>query len=320
MDRLTFATGRRYDTKFLLDGHVKVKGFDLEYIDTGAVPWPAFRAMVTTLPYDIAEQAFSHYLIAKDAGKPLTAIPVFPSRFFPQFGATINSNSGISRPADLAGKRVGTLGFGYNPAVWLRGILTHQYDVSTERVIWIEESSDPFLGGLDYPKSSRFIIEKLDGLMGSLNGANIQPIDVLERGEIDAFFPPSGGPPLTDRTTKLFQDPMAEIRRYVEVTGVFPINTVITLKEEAVARHPGLPQRLLAASMEARERYHLEIAKGKESNHMGLRTDQLKNMALFPDHYGIEPNRTAIRMMIHYCYEQGLIRKLYEPEELFVKV
>src|SRR5579875_659328 len=317
MSQLTFATGRRYDTKFLLDGRVKVDGFDIEYIDPGAAPWPVFRAMVTTLPYDIAEQALAHYLIARDLGIPLTAIPVFPSRFFPQMGATVNRRAGIVHPQDLEGKRVGTLGFGYNPAVWLRGILTHQYDVAAERVIWVEESSDPFLGGVAYPRSRRYSIEKRDGFMGSLSGAAIQPIEILERGGIDAFIPPSGGPPLTALTAKLFSDPLAEIRRYVESTGVFPINTVITMKADIAARHPDLPKRLFTAFVEARRRYHDEIAEGKETNHMGLDVAELARMGVFPDCYGLQPNRAALRMMIHYCYEQGVIRRLYEPEELF---
>jgi 4,5-dihydroxyphthalate decarboxylase len=317
MSKLTFATGRRYDTKFLLDGQVRVNGFDIEYIDTGSVPWPAFRAMVTTLPYDIAEQAFSHYLIALDSGKPLTAIPVFPSRFFPQLGATVNRSAGISQPSDLAGKRVATLGFGYNPAVWLRGILSHQYDVSTERIIWLEEKSDPFLGGLDYHKSSRFVIQQVEGLMSSLSGGNIQPIDILERGEVDAFFPPSAGPPLTEHTAKLFPDPMVAIRHYVRATGVFPINTVVTLKQDVVKAHPDLPKCLFEASVKARELYHEEVNQGKERVHMGLDAAELRAMGLFPDRYGIDPNRSAIRMMIHYCYAQGLISKLYEPEEIF---
>jgi len=38
-----------------------------------------------------------------------------------------------------------------------------------------------------------------------------------------------------------------------------------------------------------------------------------------PAEHGPEPNRRAIRMMIQYCYEQGLIRTLYKPEELFAE-
>src|SRR5712692_7542085 len=93
--KLTFATGKRYDTRFLLDGVVRVRDFDITYPDIGTPPSPFFHSMVTELPYDIGEQAFAHYLLAKDQGQPLTAIPVFPSRFFPHFGVSVHREAGI---------------------------------------------------------------------------------------------------------------------------------------------------------------------------------------------------------------------------------
>ena len=315
--KITLTTGRRYDTKFLLDGDVQVKGFDIHYHDAGPAPFPVFRDMVTKISYDIGEQAFSHYLMAKDQGKPLTAIPVFPSRFFPQLGITVNRQSGIREPIDLVGKRVAVAGFGYNPAVWMRGILVHQYDVPVEQIVWVEDAEDPFLGGLNYPRSRRFTIEKAEGLVQLLLWSG-SSMELLESERIDAFIPPGGGPSMTDKTRKLFDDPYAEIRKYVQATSVFPINTVMTLKEEVVKAHPELPGRLLEAFREARGRYHEEVLEGKESDHMHLRVGALREMGLFPDQYGLEPNRQAIRMMIQYCYEQGLIRTLFEPEDLFV--
>ena len=306
---LRFTTGRRYDTKFLLDGRIKVKGFELEYHDAGPAPWPVFRDMVTTISYDIGEQAFSHYLMAKDQGKPLTAIPAFPSRFFPQMGFTVNRDSGIKEPLDLVGKRVGVAGFGYNPAAWMRGILAHQYDVPVEKIIWVEDAEDRFLKGLNYPRSRKFTIEKGDNLAA-----------LLARGEIDANIPPGAGSPADERTRKLFDDPYGEVRAYLKATGVFPINTVITIKEETVKAYPELPARLMGALHEARLLYHEEVSSGKETNHMGIETGALSNLGLFPDRYGLEPNRQAVRMMIHYCHEQGLIRHLYEPEDLFVGI
>lgn len=307
--KLTFTTGRRYDTKFLLDGTVGIKGFDIVLHDAGIAPWAVFRDMVTTIPYDIGEQAFSHYLMAKDQGKPLTAIAAFPSRFFPQMGFTVNRRSGIQGPSDLVGKRVGVAGFGYNPAAWMRGILSHQYDVPVEKIIWVEETEDRFLRGLDYPRSKRFAIEK---------GENLALL--LANGAIDANIPPGAGSPADEQTRKLFDDPYGEARAYFKATGVFPINTVITIKEEVVRANPALPARLMQALDEGRRLYHEEIDRGKETNHMGIETRALREMGLFPDRYGLAPNRQAVRMMTQYCYEQGLIRRLYEPEELFVEI
>ena len=35
--------------------------------------------------------------------------------------------------------------------------------------------------------------------------------------------------------------------------------------------------------------------------------------------YGIEPNRKTLAAFLRYCHEQGLAKRLLEPEELFAK-
>jgi len=60
------------------------------------------------------------------------------------------------------------------------------------------------------------------------------------------------------------------------------------------------------------------MQRGSERDHMGLDVQQLRGMGIFPEAYGLEANRPAIRMMAQYCFEQGLVRRLFEPEELFV--
>src|SRR5262249_55350904 len=230
--KLTFATQRRRSPTYLIDGVVRVQGFDITYLDyhgPGGLTL-FFHDMVTKLSYDIGEQAFTHYLIAKDQGKPLTAIPAFPSRFFPHLGASVRNGAGIDTPQDLIGKRVLSQDWGLNPVVWMRGALTHQYEVPIERIIWVQDAAEPRFHGLPYPRSRRFQIETIQIPQGVDDG----PRELLEDGVVDAAILPSGGIPPTTRTRKLFQDPYREIAQYVAETGVFPINHVVTLKEEVV--------------------------------------------------------------------------------------
>lgn len=317
--KLQFATRRRYDTKFLMDGVVQVEDMDIEYVDyrgpggmTGF-----FRDMVTELPYEIGEQAFAHYLIAKDQGKPLTAIPVFPSRFFPHLGVSVCKDSGIESAQDLVGKRVAASDWGFNPAVWMRGTLAHQYEVPIEKITWIVNEEEPLFKGLDYPHSRRFVIEKVKVPdEGPAHGF----LPLMESKDVDAVLLAAGGIAPTERTRKLFEAPHREIQSYLAMTGVFPINTVITLKESVVRNHADLPVRLMAAWQSARSLYEEEMNEGRETDHMGLEVEKLKEMGVFPAPYGLGPNRRAVALMIQYCYEQGLIRTLFEPEELFCEV
>ena len=313
--RLRFATQRRWDRVFLMDGLVRVEGFDIEYLDYNGPGGMTgfFHDMVTDLSYDIGEQAFSHYLIAKDQGKPLTAVAAFPSRFFPHLGVSVTRKSGIQSPADLVGKRVLSFDWGHNPAVWMRGILTHQYDVPIERIRWVEDETEPRFRGLSYPRSSRFQIDRIPVSEAGGPGA------LLDAGIVDAVLLASGGIPPTENSRKLFDDPYREMRAYVEQTGVFPINHVVTIKEEVARAYPDLPARLLKAFNDALQLYNADVQAGKEETYTDVDVPWLLEMGLFPAKYGLEPNRTSIRMMIEYCYEQGLIKTLFEPEEIFVE-
>ena len=314
--KISFSIGKRYDTQLLIEGAISVEGYDVTYPYVGEAPSRSFQSMITDLPYDVGEQAFAHYLIARDQGKPLTAIPVFPSRFFPHLGVSVRRDSGIKNPSDLVGRRVGAPDFAYNPAVWMRSILQHQYEVPIQKILWVEDSHQPFFRGLPYPRPKQFQIEQIDV------AARGKPYhgwgSVLDDGGVDAIFMASGGMPPSEESTKLFPDWEKEVRAYVQTTGIFPINTVITIQESVVARHPELPGRLMAACQEAKEKYQRQPVMDPAGDHMGLRESVLQSMGLLPNQYGLKQNRSAIRMMIHYCYEQGLIRKLYEPEELFI--
>lgn len=318
MSKLTYPTAGRYDTRYLLDGTVSVDGFDLEFLGMGELPWPLFRDMVTKLSYDIAEQAISHYLIALDQGKPLTAIPVFPSRFFPQLGTTVNKDSGINSPADLVGKRVAVCGFGYNPAAWMRGILQNYYQLPVKEIIWVADREDPFLTGLDYKPADGYRVEPIDGLSEELMTAKgIHQVAALEDGRVDALIAPGGGAPTDGNTRRLLNDPAKQLSDFVAATGIYPINTVMTLRRSTVEANPGLPAALMDAFNQARGLYHAELAADGPGDHMGVGTDLLSDMGVFPDSYGIEANRTSLEAIIGYCYEQGLIRTHFAVEELF---
>ncbi len=71
----------------------------------------------------------SSYIAARDNGHPFRAIPVFPHRRFRHGFAFINTRKGIKHAKDLIGRKVGGKFFLNSAALWLRGILQHEYDV-----------------------------------------------------------------------------------------------------------------------------------------------------------------------------------------------
>lgn len=302
---ITVAVGNRFGSDYLIDGSIKVMGADVEFVSAGPVPAPIFNAMVTTVPYDVGELAISHYILARDAGVPITGIPVFPSRFFPQLGLTAHRDAGVHSPQDLIGKRVGVAaGLGSNPAVWLRGMLLDMHDVPWETMTWVTPPKDS-LTGVNFPVGRRFRVE---------GGGDLQ--QMLEAGELDALVGTGAGAP-KDITPRVFADPYADMDAFVRRFGFFPINTTLVAKPEVLQRNPNLVPALMAAFGAARKRYHEEVSS-KPGEHQGADLDWLRARSLLPDENGLAANRTAIRYLIQCCYSQGMIRTLYEPDELFV--
>ncbi len=199
--------------------------------------------------------------------------------------------------------------FGTNYSVWLRGALTHQYDVATERIIWVE-SIEEHLPEFRPPR--RFLIDRIPGDIDGLN--------VLLSGKVDAAsLTGSAMRADPDRMKPLFGDCYGEIATYIEANGFVPPNTVISVRRDALDRLADMPRLLLDAYRRAKALYDAEILDGKQDMHQGIslrRLREVTGMGL-PD-YGFQINRRAIQTMIAYCYEQGIIQRIYDPEELFL--
>lgn len=303
------AIGHRYDFLQLIDGTVKADGLKIDFPPvTKGAPSPIFSRLARHHPWDIGEQGFSTFLQAFDLGKPQIALPVFPSRFFPHAGLWVRTESKINGPDDLVGKRIGCGSFGTNYSVWLRGVLTHQYDVPVEKITWIE-SVEPHLP--EYQPPRRFAIEQIDG--------NQRAGVHLLQGTLDAAQMAGAGHEVDLTATRpLFPDHYSEIRKYAEQNGFFPINTIITVRKDAVARNTDMPHLMMDAFVRAKTLYDNKINSGEEDEHMGLSLRTLKKeTGLGLPAYGYKDNLKCIEMMIAYCYEQGIIRRLIDPAELF---
>ncbi|MDB5726907.1 MAG: hypothetical protein JWQ00_112 [Noviherbaspirillum sp.] len=315
--RLRAVMGQRYDTGLLANGAVSVPGFDIEYVDAGKVPGALFREGLRG-EFDICEQAFSHYLIARDQGLELTAVPVFPSHLFPHYTIFVHRDSDIFEPTELTGRRVALPDFGYNPAVWARGMLQEQYRVPIERIEWVESARRPLLGDLQPNRAARFQVIPHPAGHGNFAQGLYGFADAIAQREIDAIILPRKPADADHSLRPLLTSPYAEALRYAESTGAVPINTVLTLTNDAVRRHPDLPGVLLSACGNALERFAGGLTDPEHSGwHQDLDMRQLQTDRLFPWRYGVSANRRVIETMLRYCREQGVIRRHIPVEDLF---
>src|SRR5258706_11425581 len=139
--RLTLACGPYDRTQALRDGSIRAEGIELNYITLQ--PAEIFWRMLQYKEFDVSEMSLSNYTsLVSDGNPPFIAIPVFPSRVFRHGYFFINTNAGIEKPADLAGKRGGVPEYSMTAAVYMRGLLQHEYGVKPNQVDWIQGRAD----------------------------------------------------------------------------------------------------------------------------------------------------------------------------------
>ena len=296
---VTMVADDEFASAYLRDGRVKIPGVEAVAENSGRL----YLSALNDPPYDVMVVPIANLVVAKDLGRPLTGIPVFPDMFFPHTGPRVNKNAGIREPKDLEDKRVSIRGFGFNPAVWMRGALVHQYDVSVEKITWVEEEPNS-MSGVEFGRSRRFQIEKSGAAAGE-----------LESGQVDAAFFGRGGPEPTANSDRLFADPLAEALAFRELTGVFPPNTVMVITNRALAANSGVGQTIVDGNDEAWGLYCKEATDSDD--HMGLPVRFLRDNGMFPHRNGLEANYRGVELLTRYVFELGLVKRAWRPEELF---
>jgi 4,5-dihydroxyphthalate decarboxylase len=225
---LTLACWEYDRTRPLQEGKVKVEGVDLTYLPLHVEE--TFWRMLRYQDFDAAELSMNSYLMARDKGSPrFIAIPVFPSRFFRHSFIFINTDAGIREPKDLIGKRVGVPEYQITAAVWIRGLLQHEYDVLPSKMKW-------FTGGAEDPGREEKIRPDLPKEVEiQWIGRDRTLSAMLERGELDALICAHVPSPFVRRSPKvkrLFPNFRELEMDYYRRTKIFPIMHAIALREE----------------------------------------------------------------------------------------
>ena len=315
---LTVACGDYDRTKALEVGTVQPEGIQLNYIAMQSEE--IFWRMGHHKEFDASELSLSNYITMLSRGNgPFTAIPIFPSRFFRHSCIFINVGSGIQKPEDLKGKKVGVAEYSMTAAVWIRGLLQDDHGVKVQEVQWL-------VGGQEDPGRK----PRLDLRLPPKIRVSAIPEDktlnaMLESGEIDGLISariPSCFAKGSPKVRRLYPDYKTVEIDYYRRTKIFPIMHVFVIRKEVYGSYPWVARSLYKAFCQAKERaiqvMHVSNSLACTLPWLFAEMDQLK--ALFgPDWwpYGIELNRHTLETLIRYMQEQGLIEKTMKVEELF---
>ncbi|MFJ9084104.1 hypothetical protein ACIRL3_16910 [Streptomyces sp. NPDC102384] len=133
---LSVVLGNHPHTRPLKDGTVPVDGVDCHYPEFAPLP-PAFARMVRELAYDICEMPMATYLQARDAGVPVTLLPVVLVGSTHHRSLTRLPEGEALDPKELVGRRVGVRSYGQTTGLWVRGWLREEYGVESSDVTWV---------------------------------------------------------------------------------------------------------------------------------------------------------------------------------------
>jgi 4,5-dihydroxyphthalate decarboxylase len=318
--QLTFASGLYDRMQPLYTGEVQPDGIDLNFIAIDQ-PRPIFDRMSAGQEFDVAEYSSSEF-VQRFCNKqcPFVAIPVFPSRAFRHGFIAIHKKAGIAKPKDLEGKRVGVPLFTMTAAIYINGILQHEYGVDLRKIQWVQGAMNT--GGAHgspsvLPLHKPFPIEQ--------NHSNKSMSDLIEERVVDATLGTSLPEAILTNPdiVRLFPNYVELEKEFYLRTRIYPIMHLIAIRKDVYEKYPFIATSLYDAFVKAKK-----IALEKMFNLRALRymtpflmrdideIHEIFNGDPWP--YGIEPNRPTLEAFMTYLTDQSLIAAPVPVEDLFV--
>lgn len=311
---VTLTCGDYEITRPLIEGLVAPEGVELTVLSSSTARDRHWR-LARNAECDVGELNACAYFMARERGHPYVALPVFPHRRFRHGFVFVNSASGITKPSELVGRKVGVeSGFQPAAAVWVRGILGDEYGVQHQDIVWVTDRDE------DIPFTPQAGLRMERAEPGSLDRK-------LVAGEIDALISP-GYPPSflagNKNVRRLIPDFKAAEQAYYQRRGIFPIMHLVTIRAELVTQYPWIASNIAFAFNEAKRIGYERFRNPRVAPLAWVTSAAEEQMALLgpdPWEYGLTPrNRENLKTLIRYCAEQGLIRDQPSIDDLFVNI
>jgi len=265
-------------------GEISSPDVTLEFADV-KVPNRAFKQVVRENAFDLAELAIITYLQAKALGKPLVLLPATIVARHQHAYLVYNPARGRLAPTDLAGRRVGVRSYPVTTATWVRGILAHDYGIDLDRVRWVT-FEDPHLAEYREPPT----VERAP--------PGKDPVEMLRAGELDAVVVGARLPADSD-LAPLIPDPDAAARDWCRRNHAVTINHLAVVTQSLAQSRPEIVREVYRLFREARQRVPASA----------------DGIDLLP--YGLDALRPSLAVAIDYAFEQGLMARRLEVDELF---
>jgi 4,5-dihydroxyphthalate decarboxylase len=316
--------GYDYDrVRAIMDGQTGIEGADVNFHVENIYALNRI-AFGPEKQYEVTEIGLIPYITKyiNDGFRDYTLIPVFISRTFRHRNVFVHADSGIKKPEDLRGKKVGTPGYGMSANTWIRGFLLDEYGVKADDMHWIEttESSDGHAlnkGMAKYYFADDFPLTK--------GPEGVDESELLLSGECDALITAitpraflEGNP----KIKQLFPDVRTAEMEYYRKTQLFPIMHVVAIRTDVLNENPWLAKAVFEMYSKAKQKAYtkLESTTVMRVTLPWIVQDYSDTRKLMGNNYwkyGIEANRKELESIMRYVHEQGLTKRRMKFEEMF---
>lgn len=265
--------------------------------------------------FDVGENGVRRLSLKLLKGAPSTGVPVFFGREHMQRNVLVRSDSPLTHPRELVGKRVGSR-------------LTAQSGTSAGVLMMLEQAYGLPLAEVDWRLGDGTLPVNRMGLKLSTGpDTDAEIFAQLRSGEIDAAIVTLSprywslfGPDRFDHRTAAPGDirPLlnapATIADAYRRTGLYPITDLMVVSPQLAQNQPHVLPKLVTAFAEANAL--ASDYRSPEENQLAQREIEL--LGEDPHQYGLTPkNRKNIAAFIDFLYRLGALERPLAPEQLF---
>jgi 4,5-dihydroxyphthalate decarboxylase len=319
--------GYSYDrVQAIRDGNAGIDQADISFHDSNIYSLND-SAFGPEKAYEVTELGLIPYVTRyiNDGFRGYTLIPVFISRTFRHRNVYVHVDSGIEKPEDLRGRKVGTPGYGSSANTWVRGMLHDQYGIAAADMQWIEARKSSDVGTISSSNGGGSRYQLPDDFPLVQGPPGVDESDLLLSGDCDALITPitprafmEGNP----KIRQLFTPLKSEEQKYFRDTGLFPIMHVVAVRADAAREMPWLPTEIFRVYSEAKQAAYANLATTTvlRTSLPWVTEEYEETRRLMGDdywRYGIDPNRKELESVMRYTYEQGLVKYLGNFEDMF---
>jgi 4,5-dihydroxyphthalate decarboxylase len=320
--RLTAATGDYDQTRDLALQRVRAVGIDLTILNYDVEE--IFFRFHDRLEWDVSELSMGMYTSAISRGdNRFIAIPVFPSRYFRHSGIYVRPDGKISKPEQLAGKRVGFPQWSQTAGIYVRGYLKETVGLDLTSIDWVQAGvNDP---GREEPSTL-----KLPKGIKIRSVADRSLNDLLIAGNIDAIISaraPNSFQRGTGEIIRLFPDYRPVEEDYFRQTQIFPIMHTIAIRRDVYEANRWIARNLFKAFEEAKDRSvarmldataaHVPLPWSLDLAERAGRDLVFKKGGFWP--YGVKDNMPTLEAFLRFTFDQGTTHRKLTIEDIFAE-